>query len=230
MSFASGIPILLGFALAIGGPQAAFSNWTMVGGLSLVSFAIAEIAVAFPTARGIYYWSYRLGRTKFGPFLVLANSLVELSRLDRCRARMSARSYQFLHRGLAEPVLECKHSLQEVAPVCMHDRRIASRCCTQYPYSAQSHRLLLLVSCSRSTASGFLPHQEPIFSPYQASLATFTMVSIMAPLGKPLMHTAGLLRFYLGPGISTAPTHPSVWQKRPTRQVKSLQKACGQAH
>lgn len=70
MNFVSGMPILLGFALATGGPQAAFSNWTMVGGLSLVvSFALAEIAAAFPTAGGIYYWSYRLGGTKWGPFL-----------------------------------------------------------------------------------------------------------------------------------------------------------------
>src|ERR1700722_12805031 len=61
MNFVSGMPILLGFALATGGPQAAFSNWTMVGGLSLVvSFALAEIAAAFPTAGGIYFWIYRL--------------------------------------------------------------------------------------------------------------------------------------------------------------------------
>src|SRR4051812_14180377 len=70
MDFVSGMPILLGFALATGGPEAAFSNWTMVGGLSfIVSFALAEIAAAFPTAGGIYYWSYRLGGTKWGPFL-----------------------------------------------------------------------------------------------------------------------------------------------------------------
>ena len=70
MNFVSGMPILLGFSLATGGLQAAFSNWTMVRGLSLViSFALAEIAAAFPTAEGIYYWSYRLGDTKWGPFL-----------------------------------------------------------------------------------------------------------------------------------------------------------------
>lgn len=42
--------------------------------------------------------------------------------------------------------------------------------------------------------------------------------------------TAGLLGFCSGLGSSTATTHPSIWQKRPTRQVRSLQKACGQAH
>jgi amino acid transporter len=43
---------------------------TMVGGLSFfVSLAMAEIAAAFPTAGGIYYWSYRLGGDKFGALL-----------------------------------------------------------------------------------------------------------------------------------------------------------------
>jgi hypothetical protein len=60
MNFVSGMPILLGFALATGGAQAAFSNWTMMGWPSL----LAEIAAAFPTAGGICYWSYRLGSTK----------------------------------------------------------------------------------------------------------------------------------------------------------------------
>lgn len=67
MNFVSGIPGLFGFVMYTGGPTAAFSNWTMVGGLSLVvSFSMAEIAAALPTAGGIYYWSYRLGGAKWG--------------------------------------------------------------------------------------------------------------------------------------------------------------------
>lgn len=70
MNFVSGIPVLFGFALYTGGPTAAFSNWTMVGGLSfIVSLSMAEIAAALPTAGGIYYWSYRLGGAEWGPFL-----------------------------------------------------------------------------------------------------------------------------------------------------------------
>jgi hypothetical protein len=42
----------------------------VVGGLSfIVSLVLAEIAAAFPTAGGIYFWSYRLGGEKWGPFL-----------------------------------------------------------------------------------------------------------------------------------------------------------------
>jgi amino acid transporter len=62
MDFASCIPVPFGFMMYTGGPEAAFANWTMIGGLSCyVSLVIAEIAAVLPTAGGIYYWSYRLG-------------------------------------------------------------------------------------------------------------------------------------------------------------------------
>ncbi|KAI7230885.1 hypothetical protein KC343_g1535 [Hortaea werneckii] len=70
MNFVSGLPVLFGFAMYTGGPQAAFSNWTMVGGLStIVSLAMAEVAAALPTAGGIYYWAYVLGGQEYGPLL-----------------------------------------------------------------------------------------------------------------------------------------------------------------
>jgi amino acid transporter len=70
MNFISGIPVLFGWIMYTGGPQSAFANWTMVGGLSfIVSLCLAEIAAAYPTAGGIYFWSYRLGGEKYGPFL-----------------------------------------------------------------------------------------------------------------------------------------------------------------
>lgn len=67
MNFASGIPVLFGFAMYTGGPTSAFANWTMVGGFSfIVSLSMAEIAAALPTAGGIYYWSYKLGGAEWG--------------------------------------------------------------------------------------------------------------------------------------------------------------------
>ncbi|KAH8892570.1 amino acid or gaba permease [Thozetella sp. PMI_491] len=70
MNFISGIPVLFGWVMYTGGPQSAFINWTMVGGLSfIVSLVMAEIAASFPTAGGIYFWAYRLGGEKWGPFL-----------------------------------------------------------------------------------------------------------------------------------------------------------------
>ena len=79
MNFVSGIPVLFGFVMYTGGPTAAFSNWTMVGGLSfIVSLSMAEIAAALPTAGGIYYWAYRLGGPEWGldlPSLLYATYL-----------------------------------------------------------------------------------------------------------------------------------------------------------
>lgn len=70
MNFVSGIPVLFGFAMYTGGTQSAFANWTMAGGLAfIVSLVMAEIAAAFPTAGGIYFWAYRLGGEEWGPFL-----------------------------------------------------------------------------------------------------------------------------------------------------------------
>ncbi len=70
MNFVSGIPVLFYFVMYTGGPEAAFANWTMVGGFQfIVSLALAEIAAALPVAGGIYYWSCHLGGAKWGPFL-----------------------------------------------------------------------------------------------------------------------------------------------------------------
>lgn len=70
MNFISGIPVLFGFVMYTGGPQVAFTNWTMIGGLAcIVSLSMAEIAAALPTAGGIYFWAYRLGGDQYGPFL-----------------------------------------------------------------------------------------------------------------------------------------------------------------
>ncbi|KAJ9609783.1 hypothetical protein H2200_006111 [Cladophialophora chaetospira] len=70
MNFISGIPVLFGWVMYTGGPKAAFANWTMVGGLScIVSLVMAELAASLPTTGGIYFWSYRLGGEKYGPFL-----------------------------------------------------------------------------------------------------------------------------------------------------------------
>ncbi|KAL2009828.1 hypothetical protein VTN00DRAFT_5635 [Thermoascus crustaceus] len=71
MNFVSGIFVLFGWIMYSGGiPKSAFANWTMVSGLSsIVLLVMAEIAAALPTAGGIYFWSYRSGGPKWGPFL-----------------------------------------------------------------------------------------------------------------------------------------------------------------
>ena len=45
-----------------GGPVAITWGWLIVGAMStIVALAMAEIASAFPTAGGLYYWASKLG-------------------------------------------------------------------------------------------------------------------------------------------------------------------------
>ncbi|KAJ9149818.1 Amino acid or gaba permease [Pleurostoma richardsiae] len=70
MNFVSGIAGLLAWVLTTGGPAPAFTHWVIVGVMAVnVAFVMAEIAASYPTAGGIYFWSYRLGGDKWGPFL-----------------------------------------------------------------------------------------------------------------------------------------------------------------
>ena len=52
-----------------GGPIAISWGWLLVGGMSIiVALAMAEIASAYPTAGGLYYWSSKLGSPGWGWF------------------------------------------------------------------------------------------------------------------------------------------------------------------
>ena len=56
-------------AFGQGGPVAVSWGWLLVGGMSIiVSLAMAEIASAFPTAGGLYYWASKLGSPAWGWF------------------------------------------------------------------------------------------------------------------------------------------------------------------
>ncbi|RCI16332.1 hypothetical protein L249_3164 [Ophiocordyceps polyrhachis-furcata BCC 54312] len=70
MNFVSGMPVLFGFIMRTGGPQAAFTSWTLVSTVScLLALSMAEIAAALPTTGGIYFWAHHLGGSEWGPFL-----------------------------------------------------------------------------------------------------------------------------------------------------------------
>jgi len=52
-----------------GGPVAVTWGWLLVGAMStIVALAMAEIASAFPTAGGLYYWASKLGSPAWGWF------------------------------------------------------------------------------------------------------------------------------------------------------------------
>lgn len=70
MNFVSGMPVLFGWVMGTGGPQAAIASWTIVSTIScFLALALAEIAASLPTAGGIYFWAYSLGGPQWGPFL-----------------------------------------------------------------------------------------------------------------------------------------------------------------
>jgi len=63
-----------------GGPVAISWGWLIVGLMStLVALAMAEIASAYPTAGGLYYWSSKLGSPAWGWFTGWFNLLGALT-------------------------------------------------------------------------------------------------------------------------------------------------------
>ena len=77
-------------AFGQGGPVAVSWGWLLVGGMSIiVSLAMAEIASAFPTAGGLYYWASKLGSPAWGWFTGWFNLIgqIAVTGRDRLRAR-----------------------------------------------------------------------------------------------------------------------------------------------
>lgn len=64
ISILSGALTLFGFGMNTGGPMVMTIGWLVVGGfVTLVALGMAEIASAYPTAGGLYYWSAKLAKT-----------------------------------------------------------------------------------------------------------------------------------------------------------------------
>src|SRR5215207_3784182 len=67
ISILTGAVILYDYGLAWGGPGIMGLGWPLVSAFTLiVAAAMAEIATAYPTAGGLYYWSSRLGGPGWG--------------------------------------------------------------------------------------------------------------------------------------------------------------------
>jgi amino acid permease (GABA permease) len=64
ISILSGCLTLYGYGMNTGGPVVMSIGWPLVGVMvTLVGLSMAEIASAFPTAGGLYYWSAKLARS-----------------------------------------------------------------------------------------------------------------------------------------------------------------------
>src|SRR5882672_9715971 len=62
ISILTGTILLYGYGLKYGGPAINTLGWPIVSAFVLcVAASMAELASAYPTAGGLYFWSYRLG-------------------------------------------------------------------------------------------------------------------------------------------------------------------------
>src|SRR4029434_8846062 len=65
-SFLTGAILLFGFGLRFAGPVVNSVGWPLVSLFVLIIAAsMAELASAYPTAGGLYFWAYRLGGTRW---------------------------------------------------------------------------------------------------------------------------------------------------------------------
>src|ERR1043166_3652086 len=65
ISILTGAVLLYGYGLKFAGPAANSVGWPVVSVFTLaVAASMAEIASAYPTAGGLYFWGFRLGRRR----------------------------------------------------------------------------------------------------------------------------------------------------------------------
>jgi len=62
ISILTGAVLLFGYGLKFAGPMVSSIGWPLVSVMTLaVAASMAEIASAYPTAGGLYFWAWRLG-------------------------------------------------------------------------------------------------------------------------------------------------------------------------
>ena len=67
ISILTGAVLLYGYGLKFAGPIVNSVGWPLVSLFTLcVAASMAEIASAYPTAGGLYFWAFRLGGTRLG--------------------------------------------------------------------------------------------------------------------------------------------------------------------
>lgn len=65
ISTLTGAILLYGYGLKFAGPVINTVGWLVVSGFTLcVAASMAELASSYPTAGGLYFWAFRLGRSR----------------------------------------------------------------------------------------------------------------------------------------------------------------------
>jgi amino acid transporter len=102
ISILTGAVILFDYGLAWGGPAASTLGWPLVSVFTLmIAAAMAEIASAYPTAGGLYYWSSRMKNKDWGwwtAWFNLAGQIAIVAGIDFAAA-------SFVNSGIVTPIL-----------------------------------------------------------------------------------------------------------------------------
>ncbi len=102
ISILTGAVILFDYGLAWGGPAASTLGWPLVSVFTImIAAAMAEIASAYPTAGGLYYWSSRLKNKDWGwwtAWFNLAGQIAIVAGIDFAAAA-------FLNSSIVAPIL-----------------------------------------------------------------------------------------------------------------------------
>jgi amino acid transporter len=102
ISILTGAVILFDYGLAWGGPAASTLGWPLVSLFTLlIAAAMAEIASAYPTAGGLYYWSSRMKNKDWGwwtAWFNLAGQIAIVAGIDFAAA-------SFVNSGIVTPIL-----------------------------------------------------------------------------------------------------------------------------
>jgi amino acid transporter len=102
ISILTGAVILFDYGLAWGGPAASTIGWPLVSVFTLlIAAAMAEIASAYPTAGGLYYWSSRMKNKDWGwwtAWFNLAGQVAIVAGIDFAAA-------SFVNSSIVTPIL-----------------------------------------------------------------------------------------------------------------------------
>jgi amino acid transporter len=102
ISILTGAVILFDYGLAWGGPAASTLGWPLVSIFTLlIAASMAEIASAYPTAGGLYYWSSRMKNKDWGwwtAWFNLAGQVAIVAGIDFAAA-------SFVNSGIVTPIL-----------------------------------------------------------------------------------------------------------------------------
>jgi amino acid transporter len=102
ISILTGAVILFDYGLAWGGPAASTIGWPLVSVFTLlIAASMAEIASAYPTAGGLYYWSSRLKGKNWGwwtAWFNLAGQIAIVAGIDFAAAA-------FVNTAIVTPIL-----------------------------------------------------------------------------------------------------------------------------